>query len=128
MDQIICLLPGQLATMTASRETRGKARMDDHLIQKEEEQHDNKKQKVDRKPKATKASGKAEVAEKQEVEDEGDQEMADGAVNDEESASEEFEQFVEQLKEECSSEDIKLICEENGLNCELPNTNMLFDV
>lgn len=127
MDQIICLLPGQLATMTASRETRGKARMDDHLIQKEEEQHEYKKQKVDRKPKATKGSGKTELAEKQEVEDEGDQQMADGAVNDE-SASEEFEQFVEQLKEECSSEDIKLICEENGLNCELPNTNMLFDV
>lgn len=127
MDQIICLLPGQLATMTASRETRGKARMDDHLIQKEEEQQENKKQKVDRKPKATKGSGKAELAEKQEVENEGDQNMADGAVNDE-SASEEFEQFVEQLKEECSSEDIKLICEENGLNCELPDTNMLFDV
>lgn len=125
MDQIICLLPGQVATMTASRETRGKARMDDHLVQKEEEQHENKKQKVDRKPKATK--GKAEPTEKQEVEDEGDQEMADGAVNDD-SASEEFEEFVEQLKEECSSEDIKLICEENGLNCDLPETNMLLDV
>lgn len=128
MDHIICLLSGQLATMTVSRETRGKARMDDHLIQKEEEQHETKKQKVDRKPKATKGSGKAQLAEKQEVEeDEGDQQMADGAVNDE-SASEEFEQFVEQLKEECSSEDIKLICEENGLNCDLPDTNMLFDV
>lgn len=101
--------------------------MDDHLVQKEEEQHETKKRKVDRKPKATKGSGKAELAEEQEVEDQADQDMADGAV-DEESASEEFEQFVEQLKEECSSEDIKLICEENGLNCDLPDTNMLLDV
>jgi hypothetical protein len=76
--------------MTASRETRGKA--------KQEKVHDGVEMDVDEKP-------------------------GDGAAV--EDVVERFEEFVDELKEHCSLEDLKAIAEENAITPDLPPRMLL---
>ena len=122
--------------MTSDRETRGKARSDDqhheaghkkhkpdehekdakhkkeepaskHKKEDEQPEKDTKKQKVDHGTRGAKAK-------KEKPDDDQDMNGAD-------NSAEEYQTFLEKLKEECSIEDLRAICAENGLDPTAPD-------
>ena len=102
--------------MTATtRETRGKAKQEELA---HEHEHEAKKQKVETRGRSTKPSAK-----KQEK-DEMDVDKVNGAPLEE--IVDQFEEFVEELEEHTSLEDLKLIADENHITPDLfPKTLLL---
>jgi hypothetical protein len=105
--------------MTASRETRGKAKQEE-LAQ--EHEHESKKQKVETRGRGGKGGRKQEKVHDG-VEMDVDEKPGDGAAV--EDVVERFEEFVDELKEHCSLEDLKAIAEENAITPDLPPRMLL---
>ena len=101
--------------MTATRETRGKAKQDAELSH--EHEHEAKKQKVETRGRGSKG-GKKQEKHDDDVEMDVDEKSGNGtAVED---IVDQFEEFVDELKEHCSFEELKSIAEENGITSDLP--------
>lgn len=103
--------------MTGSRETRGKARQEE--LSREHE-HENKKQKVETRgrSKAGKKQEKHEDGVETDVDEQGNEAAAEDLV-------EQFEEFVDELKEHCPLEELKAIAEENKITPDLPPRMLL---
>ena len=105
--------------MTSSRETRGKAKQEELS---HEHEHENKKQKVETRARGSKGGKKQEKHE-----DAADMEVDEqhGNGTPAEDIVDQFEEFVDDLKEQCSLEDLKAIAEENKINPDLPPKMLL---
>ncbi|XP_024370917.1 protein ADP-ribosyltransferase PARP3 [Physcomitrium patens] len=110
---------------TATRETRGKARQDEsYEPEPDGPVHEGKRQRVvvgSSPARGTRSGGKAAKSTKQDAHTEELNSSAEDTV-------EQFQEFVDKLKDECSIEDVRAIAVENGLNSLLPDNMLLHGV